>query len=395
MLALRNIFQQDNRFIQEVNGNLVFCLLKMMRNQEETIHVKGKSKAKRFILVAFTFICSYVTSFTIFPYAYWKSYFGMPIFSLVIDVLINLVFCLVIVELSLFIDHVLNKKISWITHPIRRLLVQTLLHILGTLFLIICLVFLYYVFGKQNTNQSPYVGLREGLYTVIAVILWALMVSGLNTGYYLLVNWKTATMTAAAYKIKAAEHKQLAAEIELQALKLQLDPHFVFNNLSVLSELILKDQQLGYAYTENFTKVYRYLLVNSKKKLVPLSEELKFLDAYLFLIHNRMGSGSVFQINIDESKLNMLIPPITLQIFIENALKYNRTEEEDPLVVHIYSNDQDELVVSNSLLPLIKKPHSTGIGLKNIISRYALLSDRVPSVEQSDKTFTVKVPLIT
>lgn len=251
------------------------------------------------------------------------------------------------------------------------------------------------MFGNHKNNQPSYAGLREAVYTVIAIVLWALMVSALNTGYFLLINWKTATMTAAAYKIKAAAHKQLAAEIELQALKLQLDPHFVFNNLSVLSELILKDQQLGYAYTENFTKVYRYLLINSKKKLVPLSEELKFLDAYLFLVHNRMGGGSVFRIDIDESKLSMLIPPITLQIFIENALKYNRTEEDDPLVVQIYTNDQDELVVSNSLLPLIKKPHSTGIGLNNIISRYALLTDRAPSVEQSDEIFTVKVPLIT
>lgn len=366
----------------------------MVHDQEEIVHIIEQSKTKRVLLVALTFIGSYATLVIIFPYAYWKNYFSMPVSELVVDILINLLFCMVIVELTLFIDRILNKKISWINHPIKRLLTQTLFHILGALFLIICLSFLYYIFGNPVNIQPYSIGLREGLYTVISIILWALIVSALNTGYFLLMNWKTATMTAAAYKIKAAEHKQLAAEIELQALKLQLDPHFVFNNLSVLSELILQDQQLGYAYTENFTKVYRYLLINSKKKLVPLSEELKFLDAYLFLIRNRMGGGSVFRVDIDASKLDMFIPPITLQLFIENALKYNRTEEENPLIVHIYSNDRDELVVSNTLLPLINKPHSTGIGLKNIVSRYALLSDRKPSVEQDDETFTVKVPLI-
>lgn len=279
-------------------------------------------------------------------------------------------------------------------HPLKRLMAQTLFQIIGAVFLIVCLGALYLVFGNPSTTQPSPLALRQTLYTVIAIILWALMISALNTGDFLLNNWKTATRKAAEYEIKAAQNKQLASEIELQALKLQLDPHFVFNNLSVLSELILKDQQLGYDYTENFTKVYRYLLVNSKKKLIPLSEELKFLDAYLFLIRNRMGSGSIFTIDIDESKLSMMIPPVTLQLFIENALKYNRTEEENPLAVNIYSNDNNELVVSNTLLPLVKKIDSTGIGLQNIIDRYAILSDRKPSVEQDGQTFTVKVPLI-
>lgn len=357
-------------------------------------NVKINNVKSVILLLTCIFIGSYATSIIIFPHSYWEYYFGLPISQLIIGVLTNLAFCGIILASSLFIDRVLNGKLPWMLYPLKRLLTQILLQILGTLFLIICVIALYSLFGEQDNTATTYIGLREGLYTTVAIILCSLMVSALNTGYYLLRNWKNATMTAAEYKINAAEIKQMAAEVELQVLKLQLDPHFVFNNLSVLSELILKDQQLGYAYTENFSKVYRYLLINAKKKLVSLSEELKFLDAYLFLINNRMGGGSIFRIDIDKSKLVMLIPPVTLQLFIENALKYNRTEEENPLVVNIYSNDNDELVVSNTLLPLIKKPYSTGIGLKNIISRYALLSDRKPVVEQNDETFTVKVPLI-
>jgi len=365
-----------------------------MEIQEKTSLIK-KSRLKSLLLVAFTFVVSYVTVFIIFPTSYWNRLFAMPTSKLVEDVLVNLLFCVGIVELSLFIDRKLNKRMSWMAHPFRRLLVQMLFQILGALFAIVCLSSLYLVFGNVANPQPSPVGLREGLYVVISIILWALMVSTLNTGYFLLYNWKSATLKAAEYEIKAAQHKQLASEIELQALKLQLDPHFVFNNLSVLSELLLKDPQLGYEYTENFTKVYRYLLVNSKKKLISLADELKFLDAYLFLIRHRMGGGCVFTIAIDDSKLGMMLPPVTLQLFIENAVKYNRTEEENPLAIHIYSTADDALVVSNTLLPLVKKMESTGIGLQNIIDRYALLSDRKPSVVQTDDTFTVKVPLIT
>ncbi|PYF72787.1 sensor histidine kinase [Pedobacter nutrimenti] len=353
-----------------------------------------KTRQKRLLMIVFTFISSYLTTFITLPYSYWKEFAALPVRYIVMDITINLLFCIIVLELSLWIDKRLNKKIPWTVKPLKRLFTQTFFQILGVLFLIICLTCIYFLFvNPQNTHQ-PHVSLRQGLYTLISIIVWALMISAFNTGDYLLTNWKTATKKAADFEIKAAQNKQLAAETELLALKLQLDPHFVFNNLSVLSELILKDQQLGYEYTENFAKVYRYLLINSKKQLISLREELKFLNAYLFLINNRMGGGSIFRINIDESKLDRLIPPVTLQLFIENAIKYNRTEEENPLVVDIYSNDYDELVVSNTLLPLIKKPHSTGLGLKNIADRYALLSNIKPTVEKTDKTFTIKVPLI-
>lgn len=357
-----------------------------------------RSKLKSVLLIAFTFIGSYATLFIILPLSYWKDWLALPVSRILTDILINFIFCIITVELSLFIDRALNKKIPWMVQPLKRLMTQMLFQTLGVLFLIICLAILYLVvymvFGDLSHGQTPHIGLRQGLYSIISVILWALMISGLNTGDFLLNNWKTATLKAAEFEIKAAQSKQLASEIELQALKLQLDPHFVFNNLSVLSELILKDQQLGYEYTENFAKVYRYLLVNSKKKLISLGEELRFLDAYLFLIRNRMNGRIVFRIDIDESKLGMMIPPVTLQLFIENALKHNRTEEEDPLVIDIYSTDDDELVVSNIVLPLIKENNSTGLGLRNIIGRYALLSDRKPVIEKNDKTFTIKVPLI-
>ncbi|WP_124586340.1 sensor histidine kinase [Pedobacter sp. KBW06] len=352
-----------------------------------------RSITKRVLMIVFTCIFSYATGFVIFPASYWREYLAMPASRILSDIVVNLLFYAAIVELSLFIDKRLNKRISWMISPLKRLLIQALYQTLGVFFIVICLCIIFLVLGDFVAMPSPYIGLREGAYTLILIVLWGLMISALNTGNFLLKNWKTEALKSAGFEIKAAQSKQLAAEIELQALKLQLDPHFVFNNLSVLSELILKDQQLGHEYTENFAKVYRYLLINSKKKLISLREELRFLEAYLFLIRNRMGGGADFRINIEESKLDLLIPPVTLQLLIENAIKYNRTEEENPLLVSIWSSDH-ELIVSNNLLPLIKMPESTGLGLKNIISRYALLGDIGPVIENDHQTFTIKVPLI-
>ncbi|MEJ5053836.1 sensor histidine kinase [Sphingobacterium sp. MYb382] len=354
----------------------------------------SRTKNKRILLVIFSFIGSYLTLFLIFPWSYWEAYFSLSFPRLSLELFMNLIFCALIIELSLFIDKRLEKRIPWLKKPLKRLVLQTIFQIIGVILLVIVMAIIYQFVANPIQIQPGSINIRQSLYSIIAIILWALMISAFNTGDYLLRSWKKTILQAADFEIKAAQHKQLASEVELQALKLQLDPHFVFNNLSVLSELILQDQQLGYEYTENFTKVYRYLLLNAKKKLIPLREELDFLETYIFLIRIRMGDGSRFNIHIDSEKQDMLIPPLTLQLLIENALKYNRTDEEDPLQIDIYVNADDELVVSNRLLPLIQRSSSTGIGLNNIISRYALLGDKIPSIEKDDTTFTIKVPLL-
>lgn len=369
---------------------------KIVANQGKIYHIIKRITTKRVLLVAFAFIGSYAILFIVMPYSSWQKHFDVPVYQQIGDILLNLFVSIVFSEFIFLIDRILNKKMPWTVRPLKRLLVQSAIHVAGVLLLIICMGIGYLLINGPSNVPAPLseTETRVVWNNVIALMLLVLMMGALNTGDYLVTNWKKAAMQAAAYKIKAAESKQLAAETELQALKLQIDPHFVFNNLSVLSELILKDQLLGYEYTENFAKVYKYLLVNSKNKLITLREELRFLDAYLFLLRNRIGDGAIFKIQVPASKLHLQIPPTTLQLFVENALKHNSTEKEHPLIVDIYTTDNDELVVSNILLPLMNKIHSTHIGLQNIFSRYALLSDRKPMVEIKNESFTVTVPLI-
>jgi len=270
--------------------------------------------------------------------------------------------------------------------PALRLMLQTLSTLVCTALIIAIEFSIGYFFDDQawNLGQEEITGISQW---IIVSALIALMISGVNTASYIINNWKNSS-------IQAAEFKQAAAEAELHALKLQVDPHFVFNNLSVLSELILENQQQGYEYAENFSKVYRYLLVNAKRDLISLEDELKFVHAYIFLISKRVGTGVIFEIDIQHEYLGLQLPPLTMQILIENALKHNKTIKSNPLKIEIKVSEEHYLVVSNNLIPLERKPLASGIGLNNIINRYKLLSTEEVKIESDQGFYTVLIPLL-
>lgn len=313
--------------------------------------------------------------------------------QIIANILGNFMFCSVLVLLCLYIDAILNKKISWTVQPLKRLFIQIIFQILGVLFLLTFVGLLSILIWNPKPLELSPTNLRLSLLYLLSIVCWAFLISTINNGVYMFKNWKMTSIKAMEYKLLAVQNRQLAAQRELQALRLQLDPHFVFNNLSALSELILKDQRLGYEYTENFSKVYRYLLVNSKRTLISLAEEMNFLKAYTFLIKHRLGGSCRFHIDIDESKLHLKIPPLTLQLLIENALKHNHKAEDNPLVITIILKDGDELEVSNNLVPLAKNMDSTGVGLQNIADRYFLLGGNRPVIEKNDAAFNVTITL--
>lgn len=352
-------------------------------------------RGKRLILTLSAFFISYGIGFLVDPFdQFWKGYFSRSIVSLLSEWVGSLIFWAIVVEVSLFIDRFFNKNIPWTGYPLRRLFIQTIIQVISIVAIVVIAELLFYQsvdITSEEEIRRNYVGLLRWIVTTISI---SLMISVFNTGNYLIGNLKKAIMETAEHKIRAAELKQAAVEAELQALKLQLDPHFVFNNLSVLSELILKDQQLGFEYSENFSKVYRYLLLKAEKDLVRLGDELKFLNAYIFLIQQRAGEGVQFDIDIDKEQYSYQLPTLTLQILIENALKHNKTLKSDPLKVRVYSVKKDELIIENTLIPLERKVLSSGIGINNIISRYALISGRIPQITKEDGIFKVVIPLL-
>jgi sensor histidine kinase YesM len=354
-----------------------------------------KVKARKIGLILLTFFGIYLISFTSYPVS-GQNYLQLSTLHIVFDIISTLVLSILIVELYLLIDKKLNIVIPWNYQVVRRWILQTLIQIVSLLILLIAYsIFTLAIMDIFDIHLEVQNSQKKDLANVVfSMILLSFIVGMLNTVSFLSSNWRKQIIAAAEYKTQAAEVKQLVAETELKALRLQLDSHFVFNNLSVLSELILKDQQLGFEYSENFSKVYRYLLVNAKRQLITLEAEMKFLDSYLFLLKNRMGNGVEFDIQISEVQMYLQLPPITLQLLVENAIKHNRIDKDSPLQIKIYSNQIDEIVIENPIKPLLKKPISSGIGLENILNRYRLLSNKTPLFEQVDNKFIVKIPLL-
>lgn len=192
-------------------------------------------------------------------------------------------------------------------------------------------------------------------------------------------------------EIALLKEQEVALQSQLDALKSQIDTHFMFNNFSILIE---EDRVLAGKFLANLSKVYRYIIQNMKHHKVPVGEEIALLDAYLYLIEMRYGKAVVVRIENDVRLADGSIPPACLQLLVENAIKHNRHSVEEPLYIDI-RRDGDHISVCNLVAPLFSAAEpSTGIGQKNIAERYALLSDRQMIVSFTRDTYAVKLPIL-
>ncbi|MFD2513249.1 sensor histidine kinase [Pontibacter locisalis] len=196
-----------------------------------------------------------------------------------------------------------------------------------------------------------------------------------------------------------AEHlraEQLQKEnfrAQLEALKNQVNPHFLFNSLNVLSSLIYVDQDKAATFLSQLAEVYRALLDSGDKQLVPLEQELSLANAYIYLMRTRFGDNVQFQVEVPSEYLHLQLPPTSLQMLLENATKHNGSTSTKPLHIRIYVVDE-KLVVENNLQPRLEEVASTKVGLQNISSRYKYLTDKKVEIKQSEQSFTVALPLL-
>ena len=188
------------------------------------------------------------------------------------------------------------------------------------------------------------------------------------------------------------ELKQAKLLSDYNSLKDRLNPHFLFNNLSVLKSLIHYNPQIAETFTQNFTDVYRYVLTSHEKPTVTLEKELTFLRSYTALHKERIGEGLDVDINVDTELLQREIPPMTLQLLVENAIKHNITSKKVPLKLEIYS-DNETITVKNNLN---KKDttYSTHMGMNTLRAQYKLVSNKEVTVLNEDGYYYVTVPLL-
>lgn len=202
---------------------------------------------------------------------------------------------------------------------------------------------------------------------------------------YFFVSWKNKVI-----ETEAISRTQM--QTQLDALKNQLDPHFLFNSLNTLSSLI-NENEPAQQYLTRLADVYRYVLLSKDRNTVTLKEEIDFAQAFLYLAKVRFRHGLEVTVNVPEAALAKLIAPLSVQLLLENALKHNVVSREKPLHVHIAA-EGDYLRVRNELQPKVHLESGTKVGLKNILARYRLLTERPVEIVNDSVHFEVSLPLI-
>jgi len=278
------------------------------------------------------------------------------------------------------------KKRQFPTHEIiKRIVFGIMGSTLITLICIFCLrVLITMVFYGESFESfiahDSWQGYSFGLWITLTIISFFYVIYFYN-GYQ---------------KNKVKEQKVIAgaASAKFDALKNQLDPHFLFNSLNVLTSLIEENPENAQKFTTSLSKVYRYVLEQKSKELVTVDEELNFARTYMSLLKMRFEDSIIFEIPDKSSNPESKVVPLALQLLLENAVKHNMVTSSKPLHIKIYE-DGDHLVVMNNLQPkqIVKK--SSGVGLENIKQRYKLLSERKVHINQREKDFAVAIPMLT
>jgi LytS/YehU family sensor histidine kinase len=194
-------------------------------------------------------------------------------------------------------------------------------------------------------------------------------------------------------KKEVQELKEENRQAEIQALKEQISPHFLFNTFNSLSALIRTDKKTeSLEFIQSLSEVYRYILESQHKNLVSISEELKFLKAYIYLLQKRFEHNLVVTILMDENKIQDSIPPLALQTLVENAVKHNKLTNKVPLEIKI-ERTADCIEVQNNYNPKVII-ESSGIGLINLAKRFHLISNQEIKIYKDDKIFSVTIPIV-
>jgi sensor histidine kinase YesM len=197
----------------------------------------------------------------------------------------------------------------------------------------------------------------------------------------------------AALQIEQVKVTSTQLALQLEVLKSQLSPHYLFNSLNTISSLMYQDPEKAEQFIRKLAHTYQYIMATQDQKLVPLSEEIKFLQAYFFLLKARFEEAVHLSLELPRRTLHSKIPPLTLQLLLENAVKHNAPTDDSPLYVRIYLSDKNQLTVSNNILAGGSRLQSFRVGLDNIRLRYQYYAQAAISVVKGEH-FVVELPLL-
>lgn len=258
--------------------------------------------------------------------------------------------------------------------------------VLGTILLSLLQGFAIVHFLNATAYYAQRFSLGDFFYTGGLILVFSMMIMAIYEAIYSVTQWNTLA-------VEAETLKRENLQSQLDSLKEQVKPHFLFNSLSTLIGLIEEDKVRAQKFVEELAYVYRYLLQSSEKELIPLAEELSFIKAYYYLLKTRFENRLNLDIQVSQTTAAMLIPPLTLQILLENAVKHNIISTERPLEVKISEIAPDRLEVSNVLQRRSPSAMSTQTGLTNLATKFSLMKQQPLEISITDDHFKVTITL--
>ncbi|QIA07452.1 sensor histidine kinase [Draconibacterium halophilum] len=295
--------------------------------------------------------------------------------------LLSLIAGFLIAYPDLFVIYHLNKKFPWGRKIIPRITIE-LIAALSIAVIISIVVTMFAHSMKPYKHELSNVLFNNAL--IYAVV--NLFIISFFEGWISYVESKQAKQMADTLKDELSQ-------IKFEVLKSQINPHFMFNSLNVLSGLINKDVSKAQQFIDEFSMIYRYVLETIEQPVTTLEKELEFMRSYLFLQQIRYGENLTYSVNVSAELLNWFLPPLSLQVVLENAMKHNIINEAKPLHIDI-KDDNFSLIVRNNIQPKISKGISTGLGLKNLSKRYALIGKLEPEFKVETNHYVAKLPLL-
>lgn len=309
-------------------------------------------------------------------------YKNHPLISPFENYLYSFLITIVVVLFLIRITNWLNKKHSWEQVPGKRFYMQVIITTIGiTIIISIIRTSINLIF-----TPDKFIRLLDEMVVTIFFIFMALLLVFIDIGINLQYKWRYSLAEIERYK-----KENLKTQFEM--LRIQVNPHFLFNSLNTLSSLIYQNRDTASNFVRELSNVYRYILDKRQKQIVKLEEEMDFTRSFIYLMQIRFDKKLHFDMKIDNKTDDQQIIPLTLQILIENAVKHNVISTKKPLSIEIKS-DNDAIIVRNNLQKKTGISYSSGIGLDNIRNRLSILTKKKIEVTEASDIFEVRVPLL-